>query len=345
MAKINRVLGGRNHLCRFLPAANLRWVSALTLIVLALWGVAGCSESAVQVESTVYPEPTLSVETHMHETAVSDAEVELPHVHGMGFSGDGQSLSVAVHDGLRIFSRGRWLVPEITPHDYMGYTVTSEAFYSSGHPAPGSSLRNPLGLVKSTDGGETLAQLGFESESDFHVMDVGYYSHIIYVVNLQANSKLASGVHYSLDDGANWRQAALNGFTGQPVAIAVHPTEANVLAMTTADGLFLSEDYGDNFASVSSSTPATAVEFSPDGKILFFGYLTLSRYQLENGLVESVSIPEIAADDAIAYIAVTPVDSAEIAFATFHRHIFHSVDSGQTWHAIAKNGKAINLQY
>ncbi|MGH2535886.1 MAG: F510_1955 family glycosylhydrolase, partial [Candidatus Promineifilaceae bacterium] len=121
----------------------------------------------------------------------SPVTAEFPHIHGLGFSADGRQLFVPAHDGLRLFSDGQWQIPDAPAHDYMGYAPADDGFYSSGHPHPSSGLVNPLGLVKSTDGGQTLTRLGFEGESDFHLMGVGYQNHAIYVVNPRANSRLA----------------------------------------------------------------------------------------------------------------------------------------------------------
>lgn len=172
------------------------------------------------------------------------AEVVFPDLHGLGFSADGRQLVVAVHDGLRIYENGQWNEPDLPAHDYMGYSPTDEGFYSSGHPHPSAGLRNPLGLVKSSDGGRRLVRLGFEGESDFHLMGVGYFSHAIYVFNPAPNSKLAPGLHYSLDDGKTWNQSALQGIAARPIQIAVHPTEVNTLAIATEAGLFISSDFG-----------------------------------------------------------------------------------------------------
>lgn len=61
----------------------------------------------------------------------------------------------------------------------MGYVATDNGFYSSGHPHPSAGLINPFGLIKSSDGGHTLTKLGFEGESDFHLMGVGYWLSIL----------------------------------------------------------------------------------------------------------------------------------------------------------------------
>ena len=157
----------------------------------------------------------------------------MPHTHGLGFSADGSQIIVPAHDGFRIFADGVWQTPALPVHDYMGYAPTNDGFYGSGHPGPASQLVNPLGLVKSTDGGKTLDHLGFEGESDFHLMGVGYASHVIYVVNPAPNAKLQVGLFYSVDDGQQWQQSAARGLTVPPTQIAVHPCEAATVALAT----------------------------------------------------------------------------------------------------------------
>ena len=269
----------------------------------------------------------------------SNGLVEIHHVHGLGFSPDGHQLFVAAHDGLRAYADGEWSVPDIPAHDYMGYSATEDGFYSSGHPNPSANRINPFGLIKSVDGGASLIRLGFEGESDFHVMTVGYRNHAIYVLNTAPNSRLPVGIHYSVDDGETWQQSALQGPTANPIQIAVHPTEANVVALATEGGLFVSFDHGGTFERVSEAGPVTAVTFSPNGEQLFFGYTTLAAYDLATKQIDSLQIPAIAADDAIGYIAINPIQPGEMAFATFGRDIYLSIDGGQSWQPIAQDGK------
>ncbi|MFU7548103.1 glycosyl hydrolase, partial [Pseudomonas paraeruginosa] len=92
------------------------------------------------------------------------------HVHGLAFSPDGQQLSIPSHHGLAVYSQGRWSKAPGPAHDYMGYSVTRQAIYSSGHPARGSGLVNPFGVIKSSDGGRTWQQLGLQGDSDFHLL-------------------------------------------------------------------------------------------------------------------------------------------------------------------------------
>lgn len=263
--------------------------------------------------------------------------VQFRDIHGLGYSSDGMQLIVPAHDGLRLFVEGQWQVPNLPVNDYMGYSPTDNGFYSSGHPGPGSRLINPLGLVTSADGGQTINTLAFAGETDFHMMGVGYESHAVYVLNSAPNSRLSTGLYYTLDDGLTWEQSGAQGISGRPFQLAVHPTESNVVALAAEGGLFLSNDYGDTFTLASQDAPITSASFDPDGSRLFFGYQSLSVYNLDTGGIETLPTPTIASNDAVGFIAANPV-SDEIAFATYNKDIYFSVDNGQSWEQIAQQG-------
>ena len=305
------------------------------LFMVVLAGCTGAERGSGSAPAT----QSVAVTATPEQTEAEAAGVEIPHIHGLGFSADGQQLVVPAHDGLRIYRAGQWSKPDVPAHDYMGYTPASDGFYSSGHPYPAAGLVNPFGLIKSTDGGKTLVKLGFEGETDFHLMAVGYQNHAIYVGNPAPNSQLAPGIHYSLDDGQTWQQSALAGLTAQPIQIAVHPTEANVLALATEQGLFLSDDYGNSLAQVGEAETVTVVAFHPDGKQLLFGYQQLASYDLASKQISALSAPTLGADDGISYLAVNPTNTDELALATFAKDMYWSSDSGKTWTQIAAAGK------
>ncbi|HEU4325288.1 MAG TPA: hypothetical protein VFS21_19250 [Roseiflexaceae bacterium] len=265
----------------------------------------------------------------------------MPHLHGLGFSADGQRLFVPAHTGLRVYENSTWSTPDVPAHDYMGFTVVADGFYSSGHPAPNTTLTNPLGLVKSTNGGSTLQSLGFAGESDFHLLGVGYRSEAIYLLNPSQNTRMQPGSYVSLDRGASWKPFAARGVDSGPYAITVHPDKSGTLAFPTDVGLLQSTDHGANFTLISPLRPVTAAAYSLDGSHMVFGATSLFSLDLASGVVSPLNSPMLDAEDVFTYIATSPTTPATLAVATQKRDIFLSLNNGATWQQIADNGMAL----
>lgn len=151
-----------------------------------------------------------------------------------------------------------------------------------------------------------------------------------------------SGIHYTLTDGFIWRRAAAKGLGRWLHSLTVHPIDAAVVAAGTDTGLFLSRDSAESFVHLVGVGPVLAESFDMDGRHLWFstyaGKAALARIKLKaRAQAEDVSIPALP-EDAVAYIALNPVQRAEIAIATFKRSVFVSRDRGRTWTQIAKDG-------
>lgn len=279
--------------------------------------------------------------------AQADSPVTLTHVHGLSYSADGKQLMIPSHHGLAVFSGGRWSKAPGPAHDYMGFAATRGALYSSGHPAPGSGLTNPFGLIKSRDGGRTWQKLGLEGESDFHTLATSYETNAVYVVNHQPNSRMSqAGIHYTLDDGLKWQRAEARGLHGKLVSLAVHPADPKVVAAGTDQGLFLSRDAAATFHALVSGRPVLAQTFDLDGRQLRFsghaGTATLGSIALSAGAKPQEIPRPTMKDDAVAYIAQNPAQRDEIAVATFKRSVFVSKDQGRTWKQVAKEGSDVH---
>jgi hypothetical protein len=272
-------------------------------------------------------------------------EGNLKHVHGLGFSSDGKRILIPAHDGLIAYEKGRWVTPEGAKHDYMGFSPVNDGFYSSGHPAPGSDLKDPLGIVKSTDEGKSLQMLGLQGETDFHIMAVGYNSHVIYVINPQPNSKMdATGLYYSKDEGETWTKTEMKGINEEPTSLAVHPTNESVVAIGIPTGVYLSKDYGNSFEKVVSEGQATALYFNKQGELFVGGYQNqayLQKMDITNKKAEQLPMPALSGD-AIAYFAQNPSNDSQMTFVTFNKDVYISNDQGLNWKKIADQGKTIS---
>jgi hypothetical protein len=268
--------------------------------------------------------------------------VTLTHVHGLAYSADGKRLMIPSHHGLAVYANGKWSKAAGPRHDYMGFSATAKNLYSSGHPAAGSGLVNPFGLIRSRDGGRTWEKLGLEGETDFHLLATSWNTNAVYVWNPAPSSRMkAPGLHYTLDDGATWRRAAAAGLNGEPRTIAVHPDDAATVAVATTDGLFLSRDSGERFMKAAGNGEGLSALFDLEGKRVWYGSFDgrprLTRVSLADGRPAQVRLPPLK-DDAVAYIAQNPARKLEYAIATFERSVYISKDNGESWSQIAERG-------
>lgn len=289
----------------------------------------------------------LALSAALLQAATAAEPVVLTHVHGLSYSADGKQLIIPSHHGLAAFAGGRWTKVAGPAHDYMGYSATRDALYSSGHPAPGSGLTNPFGLIKSTDGGQSWKPLGLAGESDFHALTTSYRTSAVYVINQGANSRMNQpGIYSTRNDGLQWVRATARGLGSAPRSLAVHPDDAAIVAAGTSDGLYLSRDSAGQFDRIVGERQVLAQTFDLDGKHLWFsahdGQPALMRIELMAGAKpEAMPLPALN-DDAVAYIAQNPSRPAEMAIATFKRHVFISADGGRRWTAIAREGVTIS---
>lgn len=152
------------------------------------------------------------------------------------------------------------------------------------------------------------------------------------------------GLYVTTDDGQHWQTAKATGVAGRVRSLAVYPTQGEVVALGTTDGLFLSRDAGETFQPLMRGPHVLALFFAFDGQYLwvssFDGTPTLSRLSLQSGQVEPVNLPSLDRD-AVSYIAQSPTNKNEWAIATFQRDIYLSSNDGSSWKKIAQKGKDI----
>ncbi len=275
--------------------------------------------------------------------ATAHGAVTFMHVHGLSYSADGKRLMLPSHHGLAVYENGKWSKAPGPQHDYMGFSATAKYLYSSGHPAPGSGLINPFGLIRSKDGGKTWDKLGLEGETDFHLLATGWNSNAIYVWNPAPSSRMKMpGLHYTLNDGLAWKPARGLGLDGEPRALAAHPDDPAVVAIATSKGVFESSDAGERFARVVGGE-GTALYLDLDGKHLWYGsydgQARLARTPLRGGPTVQIALPKLP-NDAIAYIAQNPLRREQYAIATFGKSVFMTDNAGRTWATLAERGLA-----
>ncbi|SDJ18402.1 F510_1955 family glycosylhydrolase [Alteribacillus bidgolensis] len=230
--------------------------------------IAGCGTDSAEPDASQEKTEPEAQQTDDTEPKTNIEEIEFPHMHGIGFTSDGEKAFIPAHDGLRVFEDGIWKRVEGPRHDYMGFSMTADGFYSSGHPSMQTDYENPLGIIKSTDGGKSIEVLGLEGEVDFHLMSAGYNSGAIYVMNPQPNSDMEdTGLYLTNNEAKDWKKRDMNGVSGSITSLAAHPDQQGIGAVSTEEGVFLSQDSGDTFEQLLES-PVPALTFTHDGEML-----------------------------------------------------------------------------
>lgn len=194
-------------------------------------------------------------------TAEPTPETPYGHVHGIHADPATGKVLVASHHGL--FDAGSGVPKQVGPTiDLMGSTTGKDGtLYASGHPGPGTDLPNPVGLIRSPDGGRTWETLSLSGESDFHAMTA-------------TGDRLLGfdGQLRTTTDGDTWTVLEA-GFL--PYALAGSPKGTAVLA-TTEQGVWRSADSGKSWSApaggpvLQTATFAdrdTAVGITPDGTV------------------------------------------------------------------------------
>lgn len=270
------------------------------------------------------------------------APINLIHIHGLAYGGDGSSIMLATHDGIKWYADGRWTPGDGERHDYMGFAPYEGGFYSSGHPVPGSKLLNPLGLAKSTDEGRSLQILSLHGQANFHLLAASYRNPVVYAYNAEPNDSIKlPGLYVTKNEGQSWTKASMSGFVGEPTALAVHPDNGDVIAVGSRDGLFLSRDQGHTFEKLLNNTGISALSFDRDGQLTVGAFTdkpALLQLDPATRKAQPVPLPDLK-EDAIAHTGHHPQNAKERVISTFEQDVYLTTDGGETWSRLADNGK------
>lgn len=231
--------------------------AAAAALLLALSACASSPAQTGRAESETTESGTAPSGTPASETAGTygpgDSASSLPssHVHGLTVDAETGRVLLATHEGL--FDMSTKPATKIGPtNDLMGFTAAAGTgvFYASGHPGKDSAMPNPMGLIRSRDGGKTWEQLSRQGKSDFHALTVTKSGIVAF-----------DGQLWTSPDGKTWTTATA-GFA--PAVLAGNPGTNTVLA-TLPEGLQRSTDGGRTWEPVPSSPVIQFAAFA-DGK-------------------------------------------------------------------------------
>lgn len=247
----------------------------------------------------------------------SAAHESYAHVHGLGVNPADGALLVATHDGLFRSAAGELNAKRVgdSQQDIMGFSVTgSDTFIGSGHPSLGQGGPPNLGLIRSTDAGETWANVSLLGSADFHILRAS--AKTIYGLNGMSGELLVSE-----DAGATWDEREL---PPDVVDIAVNPARPRQAVASSSSGMLLSNDSARSWAEVGDAQLGL-IGWSGDGRLYLVdeaGTISMSedegRSWKRTGEVGGTPVAVVAAPDAL-YVAL------------HNNAIEQSTDGGATW--------------
>jgi hypothetical protein len=178
-----------------------------------------------------------------------EAESGPVHVHGLGVDPADGALFIATHTGLFRSRAGEQTSVRVGEsfQDTMGFTVVGPSrFLGSGHPDLRQDLPPLLGLIESTDAGETWEPVSLLGDADFHTLRSAHGRVYGYDVT---NDRLL----VSADEGRTWEELAR---PGPLIDLAVHPSDGRRLVAVAQSqlgpALFESRTAGDTWSAVAS---------------------------------------------------------------------------------------------
>jgi photosystem II stability/assembly factor-like uncharacterized protein len=142
--------------------------------------------------------------------------------------------------------------------DFMGFTVIgADSFLASGHPAAEDSAQRPhLGLIESTDGGNSWSALSLAGEADFHALD--YRHGRVYGHDSQSRRIMISR------DKKSWELRA----TIRAIDMAVSPFDPQHVLVTTPKGLQHSIDGAATFVATADAPLMAYLSWHDDSTLI-----------------------------------------------------------------------------
>ena len=129
----------------------------------------------------------------------------LSHIHVVRAFGD--QIILGTHEGLYQYLSEK-SVKRINPErfDVMGLAVSNKGLLASGHPGPGSKLKEPVGLLFTPKPGGKWQELSLSGVVDFHTLETA--GEEIYGADSGSGQLM-----YSANGGKSWSRRGVNSYT------------------------------------------------------------------------------------------------------------------------------------
>lgn len=286
-----------------------------------------------------------------NEAKSVESGYKVEHVHGLAYTKD-DSIYLASHKGLlETKDQGsKWEYQGNVDFDFMGFHVQSDGtMLTSGHPGPESDLPDPLGLMVSKDNGGKWESKSLKGEVDFHVLTSNQTNpKLLFGVIQMDSGDFKAGIYKSTDRGEKWIKLNGKGLLDDLhgiYSIVSLPNDENVLIAGTNQGVYRSEDGGNNWTVSDDSRLITSLTAIPGSSDIMSYSITEGEAGIMRSKDKGVTWEKIGLDlgkDAVAYFAIQPEETNKMAVVTYENNLLVSEDGGKEWKTLMDKGKLKN---
>jgi len=200
-----------------------------------------------------------------HASAVTLDSVS--HIHHVKVIGN--KVLVLTHEGLyELVGKNDMKLVGKEKIDVMGFVSLGNVLVASGHPAVGSKMPNPIGVMKSLDGGLTWKSVSLSGKVDFHYLEGAGG-------DLFGADSQTGKLMYSADSGVTWKTLGANTFTD----IAVSPEISGMAVAIKDSQLLFTENAFKSTTTIKSTLTMSQIEWRKSG---LYGLSGNSLYKSTN---------------------------------------------------------------
>lgn len=242
-----------------------------------------------------------------------DEDMSVGHIHGLGVDPADDSLYVATHFGLfHVDESGGPRRVADRYQDTMAFTVVGPGhFLGSGHPDLREDLPAHLGLIESTDAGETWTPLALQGEADFHILEPA--GDALYAYDATSGRLLRTEDRKSFDEVVR----------GPLISVAAVDDNGPLIA-TDGNGQLLGIDPRSGETVELGGPNMMYLDTTPDGSLAG---------------VDPDGVVRVSTDTGRTWREVGSIDgqpaaftiSAQRWFAATETTVYQSTDGGHTW--------------
>ena len=269
------------------------------------------SRNTTKIRFVVFVIASLTAFTNQVSADTLDSVSHIHHVKVVE-----NKMLVLTHEGLfELVGKNAMKLVGNDKIDVMGFTTLGKALFASGHPAQGSKMPNPIGLVKSIDGGLSWKAISLVGKVDFHFLE-GAGSDL-YGADSQSGKLI-----YSADAGKTWKYLGPNTF----IDIAVSPEMPAMAIAIKNSELLLTKNAFKSTTKIKNSLKITQIEWRKSGLYALSGS---SLYKSTNS--GKTWIKQSAFKGTPGILSA----SDQLMLVTVGSDIYTSTDSGKNFKKVA----------